>query len=212
MSEQLLFLDFEFTMPEDRSTPEQFRPEIIELGLVSVIDGEIFDRLSTFVRPMRFPTLTERCKNFLQIRQEDVDAGISFRELVETLQTYVELCPTTPVTWGNADLQVLRENCSHAGLPFPFDRRERDLSLEYKRFFGNRQQTGLWKAIEEYGRTGVGRHHRALDDALTTVEIFRMIEKDKEYLNRRERMTLGDRVDLEDVWKKLHDWQVKTAK
>lgn len=77
------------------------------------------------------------------------------------------------------------------------------MSFEYQRFFGNEQQTGLWKAIQEYGRTGVGQHHRALDDALTTYEIFRMIERDKEYMNRRETLTIGDRVNFSDIWKKI---------
>ena len=71
--------------------------------------------------------------------------------------------------------------------------------MEYKRFFGDQNQTGLWKAVQAYGKEGTGNHHRALDDALTTYNIFKLVEKDKSYMRRHEPTTIGDRIDLSKV-------------
>jgi sporulation inhibitor KapD len=193
---QHLFIDFEFTMPEKNKKNPDFYPEIIEAGIVVVQNGKIIEQFSSFVTPIKFSRLTERCKTFLNITQKQVDHGIPFQQLVQKLTEYQQLGLTTVVTWGNMDMKVLRMNCDKANLKFPFISKEIDLSMEYKRFFGDQNQTGLWKAVQEYGKEGTGKHHRALDDALTTYNIFRLVEKDKRYLEKPEPTTIGDRVDF----------------
>jgi sporulation inhibitor KapD len=191
-----LFIDFEFTMPEKSERFKGFYPEIIEAGVVAVTKDRICEQFSSYIAPIRFPLLSERCKSFLHISQEQVDQGISFLELVKILKELSGNQPCTVITWGNMDMRVLRNNCHHAGIPFPFKGKEIDLSMEYKRFFGDQNQTGLWKAVQEYGKEGTGKHHRALDDAMTTFNIFRLVEKDKRYLEQHEPTTIGDRVDF----------------
>lgn len=193
---QTIFIDFEFTMPERNVRMKDFYAEIIEVGLVAVVDDQITEQFSSYVTPLKFPILSERCKSFLHISQQQVDQGISFYELVRKLGEFINQYETTIVTWGNMDMKVLRHNCLEAGLVFPFKATELDLSMEYKRFFGDQNQTGLWKAVQEYGKEGTGRHHRALDDALTTYNIFRLVEKDKRYLEKPKPTTIGDRVDF----------------
>ncbi|MBA9026930.1 sporulation inhibitor KapD [Peribacillus huizhouensis] len=201
--EQYLFIDFEFTMPEGKGKPEGFYQEIIEVGFVSVIDDKLGDQFSSFVVPNKFSHLTERCKRFLHISQSQVNQGISFAELVILLQSYDQKCPTKIVTWGNMDMKVLRNNCQKAGVEFPFTGEQIDLSMEYKRFFGDQNQTGLWKAVQAYGKEGTGRHHRALDDAMTTYNIYKLVEKDKSYMKNHQPTTIGDRIDLSKVLNKL---------
>jgi sporulation inhibitor KapD len=193
---QHLFIDFEFTMPERNVRMKDFFAEIIEVGIVSVVENQITDQFSSFVTPLKFPILSERCKSFLHISQQQVDTGLSFYELVRKMEEFSNNYETTIVTWGNMDMKVLRHNCLTAEVDFPFDAVELDLSMEYKRFFGDQNQTGLWKAVQEYGKEGTGRHHRALDDALTTYNIFRLVEKDKRYLEKPEPTTIGDRIDF----------------
>lgn len=193
---QTIFIDFEFTMPERNVRMKEFYAEIIEVGLVAVVDDQITEQFSSYVTPLKFPILSERCKSFLHISQQQVDQGISFYELIRKLGEFNNQYETTIVTWGNMDMKVLRHNCLQAGVPFPFKATELDLSMEYKRFFGDQNQTGLWKAVQEYGKEGTGRHHRALDDALTTYNIFRLVEKDKRYLEKPKPTTIGDRIDF----------------
>ncbi|WP_233499235.1 3'-5' exonuclease KapD [Bacillus weihaiensis] len=201
---QLLFIDFEFTMPEGKMKHKEFFPEIIEVGIVYVKDTEVSETYSSFVKPVHFPKVSERCKNFLKVSQENIDAGITFKEFVRILSDYrgKSKSPITVITWGNMDMKVLRQNCQRNGEVFPFETSEfRDLSMEYKRFFGDRNQTGLWKAVEDYGKKGTGKHHRALDDAMTTYHIFKLVEEDKRYLQKPSPPTIGDRIDLTQVLK-----------
>ena len=198
-----LFIDFEFTMPEKGGKFKGFYPEIIEAGIVSVINDQISERFSSYISPIRFPKLSERCKSFLHISQEQVDQGISFIELVNKIKEISrnEFCTT--VTWGNMDMRVLRNNCQRAGISFPLVGNEMDLSMEYKRFFGDQNQTGLWKAVQEYGKEGTGKHHRALDDAMTTYNIFKLVEQDKRYLQKPQPTTIGERVDFSKLLNKF---------
>lgn len=200
--ERLLFIDFEFTMPEGKANPKGFYPEIIEVGIVSVRNHKVEEQFSSYVRPVRFPLLSERCKTFLQISQAKIDEGISFSELLTTLNKYNEHSPATVITWGNMDMKVLRQNCQMNNEIFPFSGKSRDLSMEYKKFFGDRNQTGLWKAVEEYGKKATGKHHCALDDALTTYNLFKLVEEDKRYLQKPTPPTIGDRIDLSKVLNK----------
>lgn len=194
---QHLFIDFEFTMPERNGRMKDFFAEIIEVGIVEVVDEVVTEQFSSFVTPLKFPKLSERCKSFLHISQQQVDTGLSFFEFIRKLEEFNKPnLETTIVTWGNMDMKVLRQNCLAAGIVFPFNAKELDLSMEYKRFFGDQNQTGLWKAVQEYGKEGTGRHHRALDDALTTYNIFKLVEKDKRYLEKPKPTTIGDRVDF----------------
>jgi sporulation inhibitor KapD len=195
---QYLFIDFEFTMPERNVRMKDFFAEIIEVGIVAVVDEQIIEQFSSFVTPLKFPKLSERCKSFLHITQQQVDTGLSFSEFIRKLEEFnKDNLETTIVTWGNMDMKVLRQNCLASGTAFPFQNAaELDLSMEYKRFFGDQNQTGLWKAVQEYGKEGTGRHHRALDDALTTFKIFNLVEKDKRYLEKPKPTTIGDRIDF----------------
>ena len=188
-----VFIDFEFTMPEG----------MIEVGAILVMNDEVLREYSNFVKPTRFPFLSERCKNFLGIQQAQVDNGITFSSMINELLSYEEYGNSHIVTWGNMDMKVLRQNCQANGIPFPFKGKLIDLSMEYKRFFGDQNQTGLWKAVKEYGKDGVGKHHRALDDAMTTFNICKLVDNDKKYMEKHEPTTIGDVIDLSKVLNKF---------
>lgn len=200
---QLVFIDFEFSMPERHKVPKDFHPEIIEAGVVVVNGGKVIDTFSCYIKPVSFPRLTNRCKRFLSITQADVDGGRTFNEMHDYFTSLDQSGVKEVVTWGNMDMKVLRDSCARVGMAFPFHARFVDLSMEYKRFFGDQNQTGLWKAVQEYGREGVGKHHKALDDAMTTQHIYHLVEKDKKYLEKAEPTTIGDRIDLSKFYNQL---------
>lgn len=200
---QYIFIDFEFTMPEGKVKNGKFFPEIIEVGAIVVVNDKIMDEFSAFVRPAKYQILSERCKNFLGIEQSSVDHGLSFKNLVDKLSSYRTHLPSHVITWGNMDMKVLKQNCQASNLAFPFDAELIDFAMEYKRFFGDQNQTGLWKAVKEYGKDGVGKHHRALDDAMTTYNIYKLVAKDKKYMEKHEPTTIGDLIDLSKVFNKL---------
>ncbi|KAB7666465.1 3'-5' exonuclease KapD [Bacillus sp. B1-b2] len=201
--QQFLFIDFEFTMPEKSKNFKGFYPEIIEVGIVAVVDDLVKEQFSSYVIPNRFPILSGRCKSFLHISQQQVNNGISLLTLMEKLEELSQGFQNSIITWGNMDLKVLKDNCLKENIPFTIEFEEIDLSMEYKRFFGDQNQTGLWKAVREYGREGTGIHHRALDDALTTYHIYKLVEKDKRYLGKPKPPTIGDLIDLSKVFNKF---------
>ncbi|WP_066174396.1 3'-5' exonuclease KapD [Bacillus marinisedimentorum] len=198
-----LFIDFEFTMPEAGTKGKRWSPEIIEAGFVSVKDGKIEDTFSSFVRPEENRILTGRCKEFLGISQEQIDTGISFKKLSAIYTYYIAKDRTTVVTWGNMDVPIMRRNFQAAGTPFIRPHRELDLAEAYRKFYGERNNTALRKAIVEYGKAGRGKNHRALDDALTTFEVFRHYEKDRSYLRQKDTATLGDKLDYGKMMQEL---------
>lgn len=200
---QYLFIDFEFTMPEKSSKFKGFYPEIIEVGIVAVVGDTIREQFSSYVVPRKFSKLSRRCKSFLHISQEQVNNGISLYDLMKKLEAICDGYQNIIVTWGNMDMKVLKDNCHKAQLPFIPSCKEVDLSMEYKRFFGDKNQTGLWKAVREYGREGTGKHHRALDDALTTYHIFKLVEQDKKYLGKSNQPTIGDLIDMSKLFNKF---------
>lgn len=201
--EHYLFIDFEFTMPEGRDNPKGFFPEIIEYGIVEVRGGKVVNEFTSYVVPREFPNLTDRCKNFLGITEEDIRTGVDFDEFLTLLQKLDKSDSPTIATWGNMDMKVLKQNCQYAGHKFPLSGKLLDLSIEYKKFFGNRNQTGLKKAIQLYGEKETGIWHCALDDARMTYELFTLIEQDRRYVDNYMPTTIGDVIDFSQLYDRL---------
>ncbi len=203
MKRRLIFIDFEFSMADAHMDYAGFYPEIIEAGIVVAEQGAIVETYSSYITPRAFPKLTDRCKRFLKITQAQVDDGQPLAGLVTLLSGLNQSEQDQIITWGNMDMKVLRRNCEKAQLTFPLKGMFVDLSMEYKKFFGDRNQTGLWDAVEEYGKEGTGRHHRALDDALTTYHIYNLVEKDKKYMEKSEPPKIGDLVDFSKLFDQM---------
>ena len=201
--DRYLFIDFEFTMPEGKNDPYGFFPEIIEYGIVEVKAGKILNQYNSYVMPRAFPVLTDRCKKFLSITEENLRTGVSFEDFLGLLEKLNLPDYPTIATWGNMDMKVLKKNCQYAGHAFPLTGKQLDLSLEYKKFFGDRNQTGLWKAIQQYGDKGAGVWHRALDDAMMTYELFKRIERDRRYVDNYKPTTIGEIVDFSQLFNGL---------
>lgn len=194
--EQYIFLDFEFSMPENHVNRGSFTPEIIEAGIVTVTEDMITDTFSSFVKPTINPILSNRCCEFLNISQDQVDQGVSFKELATKIQSITSQAPTTIVTWGNSDLHILRAGCNRHGQLSLGSFKELDLAEEYKRFFGGHNLTSLKNAVLEYVGADFDQRHRALDDALATYEVFKHYQKDRRFINSTHQTTIGDRLDM----------------
>ena len=138
-----------------------------------VKNQEIIDRFSSYVQPTHFTKLTERCKSFLHIEQNQVNEGITLEQLVQRLGMYKN---STIITWGNMDMKVLRQCCQKIRCRFLLQVKKLIFRWSISAF-GDQNQTGLWKAVQEYGKEGTGKHHCALDDAMTTLNIFKLVEK-----------------------------------
>lgn len=54
-----------------------------------------------------------------------------------------------------------------------------------------------------YGKVGIGKYYCVFDDVMMTYNIFKLVEKDKEYLVKLVFLILGEFVDFLKVLKKV---------
>ncbi|KUO74230.1 MAG: hypothetical protein APF81_08615 [Desulfosporosinus sp. BRH_c37] len=82
-----LIVDFEFTMHKRYGRPRVWFPEIIEVGAV-VADGYgvLQDTVyNAFVKPQFWPRISEDCTGITGIHQRDIEHGISFEQMLQSL-------------------------------------------------------------------------------------------------------------------------------
>ncbi len=146
-----------------------FHPEknhIIEIGAVKVVDGRTVDRFSEFVNPKE--PIPFHITELTSIRDEDV---IDAPEITEILPRFLEFCKGAVMVAHNADFDMsfIQANCDRLGYPCDFTYID---TVALSRF--------LLPSLSKYKLDNVAKalgvlldhHHRAVDDAGCTAEIF----------------------------------------
>jgi inhibitor of KinA sporulation pathway (predicted exonuclease) len=176
---KLLIVDLEATCWErPKHAPEAM--ETIEIGAL-LVDPAAPARPSEyqgFVRPVRFPELSEFCKRLTGIAQADVDSAEPFSRAFPRFLAWIgDPGAVRFASWGNYDrLQLLRD-CAGHGLAYPFA----DDHLNLKHHCGARlgiKPGGLQPALKRAGLSFEGSHHRGLDDARNIWRVLLAAEPD----------------------------------
>ena len=157
--------------------------KIIEIGAVKVVDGAITERFSTFVNPeVPIPY------NIEQLTSIKDDMVLDAPRIEEILPEFMKFCEGTVMVAHNAEFDTgfIRRNCERMGLPFDFTIADtvalaRILLPQLNRF----KLDTVAKAVG----VSLDHHHRAVDDAACTAEIF---VKFIEMLHERGMETLDD--------------------
>ena len=157
--------------------------KIIEIGAVKVVDGAITERFSTFVNPeVPIPY------NIEQLTSIKDDMVLDAPRIEEILPEFMKFCEGTVMVAHNAEFDTgfIRKNCERMGLPFDFTIADtvalaRILLPQLNRF----KLDTVAKAVG----VSLDHHHRAVDDAGATAEIF---VKFIEMLHERGMETLDD--------------------
>lgn len=147
--------------------------EIIEIG-ATVVDehGRERDAFQSFVRPTRRPQLTAFCRELTHIRQADVDAAPTLKELQPTFEAWLQ--PQVAdlqgwLSWGDYDRQQFEIEWRQQQIDTCLARLPHfNLKKLYHRQFRSqlgRQRVGLNRALEMAGLEFRGTQHRGLDDA-----------------------------------------------
>ena len=148
--------------------------EIIEIGAVLVDPARPEDarEFQTFVRPVRFPELSEFCRNMTTIQQQDVETAdpfpIAFPRFLEWIG---DPAAARLASWGAYDRKQFVKDCLLHGIPYPFA----EDHFNIKQFFGKRfggRPPGMGAALRRLGLDLEGTHHRGIDDARN---IFRIL-------------------------------------
>lgn len=105
--------------------------------LIEVITGIIVSEFREFLRPTERPILSKFCKEVTNIRQHQVDRGITLKECMTKFDDWVEkltnkynmkwgscdLCRndvnTALVTWNNWDIEYLWSECTRKNIYMP---------------------------------------------------------------------------------------------
>jgi len=149
--------------------------KIIEIGAVKVVNGEIVDKFSTFVNPeVPIPFEIEKLTG--------INDGmvVNERRIEEILPEFMEFCKGAVMVAHNAgfDMSFIKANCERLGLECKFTvvdtvAMARLLLPTLNRFKLDTVAKALGVSLEN--------HHRAVDDAGCTAEIFvKFIEMLKE--------------------------------
>jgi len=147
--------------------------EIIEIGAVLLTSSfEIKGRFQCYVRPEICVELTPFCKDLTGIKQEWVDAGISFPEAIEKLTAFIG--ETAPVfcSWGNFDRAIFKNLGERHQIELPFKYGFINLMMAFSETLGVRKGFKLEKALHRKGLTFVGKPHSGIDDAVNTARLL----------------------------------------
>ncbi len=142
------------------------RNKIIEIGAVKVENGVITERFSTFVNPeVPIPF------NIEELTSIKDDMVLDAPKIEEILPEFMEFCKGAIMVAHNAefDMSFITKNCERQGLPTEFTIIDtvalaRILLPNLNRFKLDTVAKALGVSLEN--------HHRAVDDAACTAEIF----------------------------------------
>ncbi len=139
---------------------------IIEIGAVKVIDGKITDRFSAFVNPdVPIPFEIEKLTG---IQDEMV---MDAPRIEAVLPQFLEFCKDAVLVAHNAgfDMSFIMENCDRLDIEHDFTYVD---TVGIARILLNEQAKHTLDAVAKTMGVSLENHHRAVDDAEATAEIF----------------------------------------
>ena len=139
---------------------------IIEIGAVKVTEGKIIDRFSAFVNPdVPIPFEIEKLTG---IRDEMV---VDQPMIEEILPRFLEFCKDSVLVAHNAnfDMSFIKENCDRLGIAHDFTYVD---TLGIARILLPAQKKHTLDAVAKPLGISLENHHRAVDDAEATAQIF----------------------------------------
>ena len=157
--------------------------KIIEIGAVKVVDGAITERFSTFVNPeVPIPY------NIEQLTSIKDDMVLDAPRIEEILPEFMKFCEGTVMVAHNAEFDTgfIRKNCERMGLPFDFTIAD---TVALARILLPQLNRVKLDTVAKAVGVSLDHHHRAVDDAACTAEIF---VKFIEMLHERGMETLDD--------------------
>ena len=148
-----------------------YKNKIIEIGAVKVKNRQITDRFSTFVNPeVPIPYEIE------QLTGIDDSMVLDAPPIGEVLLEFLEFCRDAVMVAHNADFDMsfISRNCAQQGLPCDFT--VLDTVALSRALLPNLSRYKLDTVAKALG-VSLEHHHRAVDDAACTAEIFLKLAK-----------------------------------
>ena len=176
--DNLMFLDLEMSMHDFDALPN-FKSEIIQAGyIITNKEGKELETKSFYVKPSLFTKLTKRTKKFLDIDEQDLEKGLSYKEFYDKFRKSLEKYHPTILVWGKNDIIILKESYILNGME---DLNEKfnfiNLLQIQKNYFNLKNDLGLFNALKIYSGEDYEQVHDALEDARVTKEVYFLFKK-----------------------------------
>ncbi len=169
---------------------------IIEIGAVKISGGSIIDRFSTFVNPKRH--IPEKITDLTSIT-DDMVSGADPIEKV--LPNFLDFCKECVLVAHNAsfDTGFIKENCRRLSLTYDFPHMDTLILARciHPEFPNHKLDT----LVKNYNVI-LNNHHRAVDDAEATAEVFMKMLTEIENTDGAEIPNLNTFYDIRNASKK----------
>ena len=165
--------------------PIGFRNEIIEIGAVKCNElGEIIDEFSYFLKPKKFPTLSNFCKTLTSIKQSDIDNAQDAKTVLENFFKWsykettndLDINDVKFISQGHYDKRQFRDDLKLNQLPVEVINDNNHFSLKHLHSEQNKlnypKGVGLGSACKFEKIQFEGTAHRGIDDAKMVARIF----------------------------------------
>lgn len=179
-----IIFDLESTCWEQDGDFQRGNGEIIEIGAVKYRDNSKIDEFTQFIRPVKFPELSEFCKKLTSISQDDVDTAPLFKDAMSNFENWIFDKVTHGESikfwsWGFYDKDQIIKECllnEYSGkISKLMVENHRNMKFAFGDATGIRKGRGMERALEYLQIPLVGTHHRGIDDARNIGKIFERI-------------------------------------
>ncbi len=157
-----------------QNDPPHLIQETIEIGAYLLDDyGDILEKFSRFIRPVKHPNLSPYCVELTGITQLMVNRAKTFPEVIEEFQDWINLDDEFVLcAWGDFDKKQLKRDCEAHRLDTWWLDEFLNMKTQYEQFKRLTKRTSMVSALKREGYEYVGRQHRAIDDAFNLTKIF----------------------------------------
>jgi inhibitor of KinA sporulation pathway (predicted exonuclease) len=172
-----LILDLEATCC-NQETIKRHQTEIIEIGAVMVAAQSlnVIDEFQTFIKPVRYPILTQFCKSLTSITQEQDDQAPGYGEAIALLKQWLSNYPNAVFgSWGDYDRNQFKQDSKFHNVPFPIAYPHVNLKQLFSEAQGLPKRYGMAEALQLAGIVLEGTHHRGIDDARNIAKLLPFI-------------------------------------
>jgi sporulation inhibitor KapD len=163
-----LFLDVELSMhPYEKGIT--FTQEIIQVGALLEVDGEVIDTFHHYIQPIVHQELTQRTKDFLHIDETTMESAVEPIKWYQTLKRWMQEYQPQIYVWGRNDFLSLDEFYSLLQEPSLTPRKAFvDIMKMIKQFRHQKNDIGLLQCAIDMGHQVSHQTHDAFDDAKLT--------------------------------------------
>ena len=175
---------------------------ITEIGAVKIRNGEIVDRFSTFVNPgMPIP---EHITKLTGISDETVQNAPSIETV---LPEFLRFCENCVLVAQNArfDTGFIKFACETYGEKYDFPHMD---TMVLARCMHPELPNHRLDTLSKFYRVVLKNHHRAVDDAAATADVFVKMTEELEKLGHSDYSKLNDVFDTRDAGKRNRAYHI----